>query len=66
METEAWYESKMLWVGVGTTLLRVIPLIQEMIAQGPVDLTAVLTLVSGVVIVLLRVWTSDPIAPIEK
>jgi len=66
METKAWYTSKMVWLGVLTALLGIIPLVQEMIAKGPVDLVAVLTLISGVIMVVLRVITNTPIAPIEK
>jgi hypothetical protein len=66
MVTKAWYTSKMVWLGVLTALLGIIPLVQEMIAKGPVDLVAVLTLISGVIMVVLRVITNTPIAPIEK
>lgn len=66
METKAWYNSKMVWIGIATVLLGVIPLVQEMIAKGPVDLNSVLTVVSGAIVVILRVWTNSPIDPIKK
>jgi hypothetical protein len=61
-----WYESKLVWMGVLTALLGIIPLVQEMISKGPVDATALLTLLSGVIVVVLRVWTNTPIDPIQK
>jgi hypothetical protein len=66
MTTKKWYESKLVWLGVLTALLGIIPLVQEMIAKGPVDVTAILTLISGIVVVVLRVWTNTPIDPIQK
>ena len=66
METKPWYESKLLWVGVLTVLLGIIPLVQEMLLKGPIDLNSILTVVSGAIVILLRVWTNDPIAPISK
>jgi hypothetical protein len=66
MDTKAWYQSKLVWMGVLTALLGIIPLVQEMIDKGPVDTTAILTLVSGVIVIALRVWTNSPINPIQK
>jgi hypothetical protein len=66
METKKWYQSKLVWMGVLTALLGIIPLVQEMIDKGPVDTTAILTLVSGVIVIALRVWTNSPINPIQK
>jgi hypothetical protein len=66
MAMKNWYESKLVWMGVLTALLGIIPLVQEMVSKGPVDFTAVLTLLSGVIVVVLRVWTSQPIDPIQK
>jgi hypothetical protein len=65
-QMKPWYESKMVWVGVATVLLGVIPLVQEMIAKGPIDVNSVLTVISGAIVVILRVWTNSPIEPIEK
>jgi hypothetical protein len=66
MDTKPWYQSKLVWMGVLTALLGIIPLVQEMIDKGPVDTTAILTLVSGVIVIALRVWTNSPINPIQK
>jgi hypothetical protein len=66
MDTKPWYQSKLVWMGVLTALLGIIPLVQEMINKGPVDTTAILTLVSGVIVIALRVWTNSPINPIQK
>jgi hypothetical protein len=66
MENKQWYESKLVWVGVATVLLGVIPLVQEMLAKGPVSIDSVLTVISGAIVVILRVWTNTPIAPIQK
>jgi hypothetical protein len=65
METKKWYESKLVWVGIATCVLGIIPLIQEMIAKGPVGVDSILTVISGAIVVILRVWTDTPIKPIE-
>jgi hypothetical protein len=66
METKPWYTSKLVWIGVATVLLGVIPLVQEMISKGPIDVNSVLTVISGAIVVILRVWTNTPIEPISK
>ena len=63
MDPKPWYQSKVVWLGVATTLLGVIPVIQEMIAKSPVNADSVLTALAGAIVVILRVWFTN--APIE-
>ena len=61
-----WYESKMIWVGVLVTIQGAIPLVVDFLNQGVFSTPAFLVMTSGIITVLLRVWTNDPIQPIEK
>jgi hypothetical protein len=56
METKAWYESKIVWAGVVTTLIGALGVVQEVLAKGPVDQNAVILMASGVLTVIFRVW----------
>ena len=56
---KAWYQSKLIWLGILITLQGAIPLVQEMLAKGPVDSQSVLALVSGILVIVIRVWFTD-------
>lgn len=66
METKKWYTSKMIWLGFLTALLGIIPLVQELLSQTEITSVAILTTVSGIIMVILRVVANEPIKPIEK
>lgn len=62
MEPKNWYESKLVWMSIITTLIGALGVVQEIIAKGPVDVNAVILIASGILGVVLRVWfTSQPI-----
>ena len=66
METKKWYESKLVWLGVLVALQGIIPLVIDLVQKGQFDATGFLTLLSGIILVVLRVITNDPILPIQK
>jgi len=64
MQTKTWYTSKLFWVGVLITLQGIIPLVQDMLNKGPITADSVLVLLSGLTVVVLRVWFTD--TPIQR
>lgn len=58
-----WYESKMAWLGIITTVLGVLPLIGVYVEAVAPEVAAVagatIALISGVLTVVLRVWFTD-------
>jgi hypothetical protein len=66
-DAKKWYQSKVVWLGVLTTLLGVFPLINEYVKviapAALITVEASLTLIAGIVTVILRIWFTDqPIA----
>ena len=61
---KAWYESKLVWAGVVTTLIGALGVVQEVMAAGPVDYNAVILMASGILTVIFRVWFTS--AEIKK
>jgi len=60
-----WYQSKIVWLGVITTLMGVLPLVAGFIdTQSVNDPAAWITLVIGILTVVSRVWFTD--TQIEK
>jgi hypothetical protein len=63
MNTIKWYQSKLVWLGLLTTLLGVFPLVNEYVKiiapAALVTVEASLTLVAGIVTVILRVWFTN-------
>jgi hypothetical protein len=63
MDTKKWYQSKLVWTGVLTTVLGILPLVAtyvKLIAPTTaliVDGTVVL--ISGIATVVIRVWFTD-------
>ena len=67
MPSKPWYQSKLVWAGVITAILSILPLVQAYLASGQYDPSAIVGLVSGILTVVLRVgFTDQPIAPISK
>lgn len=56
---KAWYDSKIVWVGVITTLLGVLGLFQEWYAKGDFSVPGIIGFVIGVLLIVLRVWFTD-------
>jgi hypothetical protein len=60
--TIAWWQSKIVWAGVVSTLLGAIPIVQSALPQligaaNPVDLwTGILGVIAGVSTVVFRIW----------
>lgn len=63
-DEKAWYTSKLFWLGVLTTVLGVVPIVTELASQTSVTPAAVGTAVTGVVMVIVRIWFTD--APLTK
>lgn len=59
MVTKAWYQSKIVWLGIITTLLGVVPILVELAKAYNVDAVAVGTAVIGILMVIVRVWFTD-------
>lgn len=63
MVTIPWYSSKIVWLGVISTLLGIIPLVNELVrvvAPGAiVTVDAVLALIAGVATVVARIWFTN-------
>jgi hypothetical protein len=68
--TKVWWKSKIVWTSVGVILLGLIPLANEFLKvvapSALVIVDAVLTFVAGVIILICRVITDNPIDPIAK
>ena len=60
--TIPWYESKIVWLGIITTLLGALEVVRQYIAVTPLSADSVILIVSGILAVILRVWfTSTPV-----
>lgn len=66
MTERSWYTSKIVWLGVITTLLGVLPLIDELVKQSPITPSSIIALITGVLIVIVRVWFTDPMVTLSK
>jgi len=58
-DTKPWYQSKVFWLGVITTLLGVIPIVTELASQTSVNPAALGTALTGILVVIVRVWFTD-------
>lgn len=63
MDTKKWYQSKLVWLGVLTTLLGIFPLVNVYIhavapgAELVVEATG--AFLAGIITVVLRIWFTD-------
>jgi len=57
--SKLWYQSKVFWLGVITTLLGIIPIVTELASQTAVTPAALGTAATGILIVIVRVWFTD-------
>lgn len=53
---KAWYESKLVWLGIITTVIGALQLVADFLAQGVFTPEALVLLASGILGVVLRVW----------
>lgn len=60
---KSWYTSKLVWLGVVQSLISILMLAQEWYARGDFSVPAIIGLVIGALMVVLRVWFTD--MPIE-
>jgi len=51
-----WYLSKIVWAGILTVLIGAIPLVTEFLEAGVYSPAAIGTVVTGVLVVIFRVW----------
>lgn len=58
-DPKAWYTSKLFWLGILTTVLGVVPILTELASQTSVTPAAVGTAVTGIVMVIVRIWFTD-------
>lgn len=56
---KAWYQSKVFWLGVITTLLGAIPIISDLASQTAITPAMIFTALTGILIVVVRVWFTD-------
>jgi hypothetical protein len=63
MDTKKWYESKLVWLGIITTVLGCLPLIgvyvQAIAPEVALIVDATIALIAGILTVILRVWFTD-------
>lgn len=51
-----WYVSKIVALGIITTLIGVVPLVAEFLEAGVFSPAAVGTVITGVLIIISRIW----------
>jgi hypothetical protein len=58
-----WYESKLVWLGIFTTMLGVLPVVFDFVKGVQPDLASILdslfVMISGIVAVVIRIWFTD-------
>ena len=59
MQTKAWYQSKIVWLGILTTILGVVPILVELAKAYNIDAVAVGTAIIGILTVIVRIWLTD-------
>lgn len=59
MVTKAWYQSKIVWLGILTTILGIVPILVDLAKAYNVDVVAVGTAVIGILTVIVRIWLTD-------
>ena len=57
-----WYKSKTVWLGILSILIAVLEFIATFLASGDFSPTAIVLGVSGLLGIVLRFLTSEPIA----
>lgn len=56
---KAWYESKIVWVGVLETAIGALQLFSEWYSASDFSVPGVVNLVIGVLLIVLRIWFTD-------
>lgn len=57
--TKAWYLSKLTWLGIVQFLIGALGLLAEFLKAGDYSPFAVTMLVSGILVVIMRVWFTN-------
>jgi hypothetical protein len=57
-----WYQSKMVWLGIITTLIGALGLVSDLLGKPTVSPQDITLLLSGILGIVLRVWfTTQPV-----
>lgn len=56
---KAWYQSKLVWLGIVQTLIGSLGLLADYLANGAYTPEQVVLLFSGILTVILRVWFTN-------
>lgn len=59
VEPKPWYKSKIVWLGIITTLLGVVPVVTQLANAYGVNAAEVGTAIIGILTVIIRVWFTD-------
>ena len=58
-----WYQSKMVWLGIITTLIGALSLVSDLLNKPTVSPQDIILLLSGILGIVLRVWfTTQPVS----
>jgi hypothetical protein len=59
---KAWYQSKIVWLGILQTLVGALGVVAEFLRAGDYSPVALTLLASGILMVIMRIWfTSESI-----
>jgi hypothetical protein len=61
-----WYQSKIVLAGIVTTLISILPLVGELLNQADITPTSIITLITGALTVIFRIWFTDVPAALTK
>lgn len=56
LETKPWYKSYLVWLGILITIQGALPVIMELANKQAITTSDILVAVSGIVVVIRRVW----------
>jgi hypothetical protein len=59
--TKAWYASKTVWLGILEILIGILDAVATFLATGDLSSTALVTLTSGILTIVLRKLTTQPL-----
>lgn len=54
-----WYTSKLVWLGIISTLIGALQLVASLLAQSTITSSDITLLIVGILGVILRVWFTD-------
>ena len=59
--TIPWYKSKIVWLGIITTLLGALEVVRQYVTISPFDANTAILVFSGILTVVLRVWFTNSV-----